>query len=196
MSGSPWNHAPRRLWKRVSISLRPDLHAAARERSENMTLLVNNALARKYGLSLCSEGGTRRVQKLRRLEETTTALEHEIAALSVDLQDDRLGAELRTVLEQQYAEFVAARDECAMREVRETSRIGNLRDAMDEIIGESSTARYRRMLPENDTTGDRIDDWEALVARVSRRCGAAVDPSEVAAEIRRRAAGESAEEGM
>ncbi len=195
MTVSPWNYAPRRLWKRVSIYVRPDIHTAIRDHGENMTLLLNNALARKYGLDPCSEGGARRVRRLRRLEETTAGLEHEIAALSVDLQDDRLGAELRSVLEQQYADFVATRDERAMREVREASRIGDLRDALDAIIGESSLARYRRALPENDPSGDRIDDLDDLVARLSRRTGIAVEPAEVAAEVRLRAARADAGEG-
>src|SRR5665647_1224582 len=101
MSDSSWNHAPKRLWKRVSLYLRPDLYATVQDRGENMTLLLNNALARKYGLDLCSEGGTRRVRRLHRLEKTTAVLVQEIAALSIDLRDDRLGGDLRAVLEQE-----------------------------------------------------------------------------------------------
>lgn len=40
------------------------------------------------------------------------------------------------------------------------------------------------MLPENDPHGDRVDDWDALVRRVSRLCGAAIDSAEVAAGLR------------
>jgi len=184
MADSPWNHAPKRLWKRVSIYVRPDLHAAAREGGDSMTLLLNNALARKYGLDPCTEGGARRVRTLRRLEKTTAALEQEIAALSADLQDDRLGEELRSVLEQQYDEFVALRDERAEKEVLAASRARGIREAMDAIIGDDPPAWYTRMLPENDTDGTWIDDWDALIARVSRRCGAEVTSDEVIAVLR------------
>ena len=40
------------------------------------------------------------------------------------------------------------------------------------------------MLPENDPHGDRVDDWDALVRRVSRLCGAEIDSAEVAAVLR------------
>ncbi|MEN6519330.1 MAG: hypothetical protein ABFC38_14345 [Methanospirillum sp.] len=185
MAGSPWNHAPKRLWKRVSVYVRPDLHAAARERGDSMTLLLNNALARKYGLDPCAEGGARRVQTLRRLEKTTAALEQEMAALSADLQDDRLGDELRAVLEEQYEEFVALRDERAEKEVLAASRATGIREAMDAIIGDDPPGWYTRMLPENDTRGIWIDDWDALVTRVSRRCGTEITGEEVIAVLRR-----------
>ncbi|MEN6341977.1 MAG: hypothetical protein ABFC89_05400 [Methanospirillum sp.] len=160
-----------------------------------MTLLLNNALARKYGLDPCSEGGARRVRKLRRLEQTTAALEQEIAALSIELRDDRLGKELRAVLEQEYEESVAARDKRARIETEAASRVGCIRTALDAIIGDAPTDPYRRMLPENDVHGDRADAFDELVALVARRCKAAVDPSEVVGEIRRRAALADAGEG-
>ena len=47
------------------------------------------------------------------------------------------------------------------------------------------------MLPENDPNGDRVDDWEALVRRVSRLCGAEIDSAEVAAGLRALVAAEA-----
>ena len=57
-------------------------------------------------------------------------------------------------------------------------------DALLQIIGDDPTGRYLRTLPENDLNGDRMDDWEALVRRVSRLCGAEIDSAEVAAGLR------------
>lgn len=185
MNDSPWNQAPLRLWKRVSVFIRPDIHAAARE-NENFTLLLNNVLARKYGLPPCPDDRVRKTRRLRRLEKTTAALEQEIAALSIELRDDRLGPELRAELETRRAEFVARKEEQARATVAAASRCADIRTALDAIIGEDLISPYWRMLPENDQAGDRIDDWETLIAQVSRRCGTAIDGGEVAAELRRR----------
>lgn len=73
-----------------------------------------------------------------------------------------------------------------MRAEREAarSRQDGITEALLQIVGDGSIDRYRRMLPENDPEGDRVDDWEALVRRVSRLCGAEVDSAEVTAELR------------
>ncbi len=67
-------------------------------------------------------------------------------------------------------------------------KVTGIRDALISIVGEDLTGRYRRMLPENDPNGDRIDMWEDLVRRVSRACGHEVESAEVAGELRRMAA--------
>ena len=64
------------------------------------------------------------------------------------------------------------------------ARQDGIADALAQVIGDDPTGRYLRMLPENDTNGDRLDDWEALVRRVSRLCGAEIDSAEVAAGVR------------
>ena len=73
-----------------------------------------------------------------------------------------------------------------MRAEREAAqaRQDGIADALLQIIGDEPTGRYRRMLPENDPEGDRVDDWDALVRRVSRLCGAEIDSAEVAAGLR------------
>ena len=190
-----WNLAPKRLWKRVSVYIRPDIHAEADGHKENFTLFVNNALARKYHLEPCRDGGVYRANRLRQLEQTSEVLDREIASLSAELDNDRLVPELRDELEQEHARVVAIRDNRAQAEAAAVSRAECIRAAMDAIVGESSLARYRRALPENDPSGDRIDDLDDLVARVSRATGTAVEPSEVAAEVRRRAAEADAGEG-
>ncbi len=73
-----------------------------------------------------------------------------------------------------------------MRAEREAAKIrqDGIADALSQVIGDSPSARYRRMLPENDREGDLVDDWDALVRRISRLCGAEIDSAEVAAGLR------------
>ena len=77
----------------------------------------------------------------------------------------------------------AVREMRAEREAAQARQDG-IADALLQIIGDDPTGRYLRTLPENDTNGDRVDDWEALVRRVSRLCGAEIDSAEVAAGVR------------
>ena len=74
----------------------------------------------------------------------------------------------------------------AMRAEREAAKIrqDGIADALLQVIGDSPSDRYRRMLPENDREGDLVDDWDALVRRISRLCGAEIDSAEVAAGLR------------
>lgn len=72
-----------------------------------------------------------------------------------------------------------------MREERDAAkaRQDGIAEALLQIVGDNSMDRYRRLLPENDPHGDRIEDWDALVRRVSRLCGAEIDAAEVAAGL-------------
>ena len=73
----------------------------------------------------------------------------------------------------------------AMRADRDAAQVRQeeIAAALAAIVGKRA-GQYRRVLPENDPYGDNINEWDALVAGVSRRCGAAVDPAEVAAALR------------
>ncbi len=75
---------------------------------------------------------------------------------------------------------------CTLRAERDAAqpRQDGIAEALLQIVGDGSIGRYRRMLPENDTNGDHLDDWEALVRRISRLCGAEIDSAEVAAGLR------------
>jgi hypothetical protein len=64
------------------------------------------------------------------------------------------------------------------------ARQDRILDALLQVVGDGPVDRYRRMLPENDPNGDRVDDWDALVRRVSRLCGAEIDSAEVATGVR------------
>ena len=75
-----------------------------------------------------------------------------------------------------------------MRELRARRQVAlnrqdRIAEALAGIVGKNVDT-YRRLLPENDPHGDRVDDWEALVRRVSHLCGAGVDSGEVAAGLR------------
>lgn len=65
-----------------------------------------------------------------------------------------------------------------------TARRRGITDALVQIAGDDSPGRLARLMPENDPHGDRSEKWEALVRRVSRLCGAEIDPAEVAAGLR------------
>ncbi len=97
-------------------------------------------------------------------------------------------AKQRRVEDEAEADREQARS--VVRQMRAERDAGTLRregilDALLQIVGDGPTSRYRRMLPENDPSGDRIDLWEGLVRQVSRVCGQEVEPAEVAAELRR-----------
>ena len=106
---------------------------------------------------------------------------------------DRLATAARTAFEQQRkidAEREAELDRVRavarrMRADREATaaRQAEITAALAAIVGKRA-GQYRRVLPENDPYGDHINEWDALVAGVSRRCGTAVDPSEVAGALR------------
>jgi hypothetical protein len=69
-----------------------------------------------------------------------------------------------------------------MRAEREASRSRQdaIADALLQVAGDDPPARLARLLPERDPNGDRMDEWDALVRRVSRLCGAEIDSAEVA----------------
>jgi hypothetical protein len=96
-------------------------------------------------------------------------------------------ARQRKVIQEREAGLERARS--AVRQMRTDRDVARARqdgiaDALLQIIGDDPTGRYLRTLPENDTNGDRMDDWEALVRRVCRLCGAEIDSAEVAAGVR------------
>jgi hypothetical protein len=93
----------------------------------------------------------------------------------------------RKVIQEREAGLERARTAVrVMRDERDAaiSRQDGITDALLQVVGDGSVDRYRRMLPENDPSGDRVDDWDALVRRVSRLSGAEIDSAEVATGLR------------
>ena len=93
----------------------------------------------------------------------------------------------RAVQAERDADVERARD--AVRELRARRQVAlnrqdRIAEALAGIVGKNVDT-YRRLLPENDPHGDRVDDWEALVRRISHLCGAEVDSGEVAIAVRR-----------
>lgn len=144
----------------------------------NLSQFLREQLEVLYGEQSTIEVLNRRVRLVETARESFT-LQRELAAA---VAEDRERA--RAALRQVHAERRAEEDETA-------ARTAGIRDAIEAVAG-GSLDRYWRALPENDTFGDRIDDWDALVAGVSRRCGIRVDGSEVAVELRRCVARERA----
>ena len=64
------------------------------------------------------------------------------------------------------------------------ARQKGIAEALHQVAGKRGPAGLARLLPENDPEGDRLDDWDGLVRRVGRLCGAEIDSAEVAAGLR------------
>lgn len=92
-------------------------------------------------------------------------------------------AHQRRIDAEREAERERARDSVRLlRAERDQARArrDGVADALLQIVGDGNPGDFSRVLPENDPHGDRIGDWEALVRRVSRLCGAEVDSAGVA----------------
>ncbi|MEN6516981.1 MAG: hypothetical protein ABFC38_02175 [Methanospirillum sp.] len=175
--------------RQVKVWLPAAVHALVRADRLNLSQFIRDQLDVLYG----EESAVETVDKnLRLIQAARDGLARQKAVDDESLEArERLRAVARQLRKERKAEREqrqTAKDEAATREA-------GIRDALDAIVGEGSLARYRRALPENDPSGDRIDDLDDLVARVSRRAGIAVEPAEVAAEVRRRAERADAGEG-
>ncbi len=125
-------------------------------------------------------------EQIETLYEDPTASPQETRARLVQRAHESL-ARHRAAQAERDADLERAR--AAVREKRAErdaaiSRHGGILEALVQIGGDGPIGRLSRMLPENDFNGDRLDDWEALVRRVSRLCGAEIDSAEVAAGVR------------
>ncbi len=137
----------------------------------NLSQFLRGQLEELYGEQSTAESLNRRVRLVETARESL-ARQREVAE---EAEENR--KRLRATVRQQREQRRAAVDEGA-------ARAAGIRDAVQAVAG-GSLERYWRALPENDSSGDRIDDWDALVAGVSRSCGTQVDAAEVAVELRR-----------
>ncbi len=120
------------------------------------------------------------------LFEDTTVSRHE-ARQRLEQSAREIAARARSAAAEREAARERARDNIRhLRADRDaaSARHGSILEALYQIVGDDSTGRYLRTVPENDPHGDRMDDWDALVRRVSRLCGAEIDSAEVAAGLR------------
>ncbi|MEN6518629.1 MAG: hypothetical protein ABFC38_10610 [Methanospirillum sp.] len=127
------------------------------------------------------------------IREQIAHLYDDPGANPMDGRDRLIAAARESLARQRQAEAAAEADRERAREAVRRMRAGRdaarerqegIADALVQIIGDDTPRHYSRMLPENDLNGDRVDDWEALVRRVSRLCGAEIDSAEVAAGVR------------
>jgi hypothetical protein len=157
--------------KSVHIWLPAATHELVKADGLNLSQFVREQLEVLYGEQSTVESLNQRVRLVETARESFTRQRENAVEASANRE------RLRTVVRQMRAD----RDAAQVRQKR-------IIDALARIVGEDTTGRYRRMLPENDLSGDRIEDWEDLVSAVSRRCGISVDSGEVAAELRRMSA--------
>jgi hypothetical protein len=165
--------------KSVHIWLPAATHELVKEDGLNLSQFVREQLEEYYGEQSTIEAMNRKVRLVTNARDSL-ARQRQIAE-EAEENRERLRKVVLTVRGERLAEREQRR-----AEVDETAaRTAGIRDAIRILAGGSSLERYARALPENDSFGDRIDDWDALVAGVSRRCGTAIDPAEVAVELRR-----------
>ena len=154
-----------RLLAQTSMWVLVDLLTLVRADRLNLTEFLENALMDYYGLKPVADEHQDRI---------VAAGRDGVTRQRKSIQEREAGRErVRSALREMRAERDAAR-----------ARQDGIADALLQVIGDSPSDRYRRMLPENDREGDLVDDWDALVRRISRLCGAEIDSAEVAAGLR------------
>lgn len=151
--------------KQLTVWIPVDLYRLIRADKINVQRFVNEQFEAYYGNSSSSSLPDR--------EQLAEAARESIARQRL------IAAEREENLERARMTVQAMR---ARREAAE-ARQDAITDALQTIVGKKA-GQYRRVLPENDSYGDHINEWDALVAGVSRRCGTAVDPAEVAGALR------------
>jgi regulator of protease activity HflC (stomatin/prohibitin superfamily) len=133
----------------------------------NLSAFVRQQIELVYGDGSAADILNQRLQLIEAAKESIAQQRQIDAARDTDIEQARTAAR-------------------AMRAEREAAKIrqDGIADALLQVIGDNPSDRYRRMLPENDREGDLVDDWDALVRRISRLCGAEIDSAEVAAGLR------------
>ena len=152
--------------KQLTVWVPIDLYRLIRADKINVQRFVNEQFEAFYGNSFSSSPPDR--------EELAGAARKSI------VRQRMIAAEREENLERARTTVQAMR---ARREAAE-ARQDAITDALLQVAGDDPPARLARLLPENDPNGDRVDDWEALVRRVSRLCGAEIDSAEVASGVR------------
>lgn len=155
-----------RLIQQVTVWLPVEMVQLLKVDGLNISAFIRDQIALLYGEPAASQNNSR--DRLVRAAQENLA-RHRQAQAEHDAEVERA----RSVVRQLRAERDATR-----------ARQDGIADALSQIIGDGSPGHFSRLLPENDPHGDRIGDWEALVRRVSRLCGAEIDSAEVAAGLR------------
>ncbi|MEN6516962.1 MAG: hypothetical protein ABFC38_02070 [Methanospirillum sp.] len=156
-----------RMLQQVTVWLPAEVLQLIRMDRFNLSAFVRQQIELVYGDGSAADILNQRLQLIEAAKESIAQQRQIDAARDTDIE---------------HARTVAR----AMRAEREASKIrqDGIADALLQVIGDNPSDRYRRMLPENDREGDLVDDWEALVRRISRLCGAEIDSAEVAARLR------------
>ena len=154
-----------RLLAQTSMWVLVDLLTLVRADRLNLTEFLENALMDYYGLKPVADEHQDRI---------VAAGRDGVTRQRKSIQEREAGRErVRSALQTMRADIDAAQ-----------ARQDGIAEALLQVAGDDPPARLARLLPENDPNGDRVDDWEALVRRVSRLCGAEIDTAEVADRLR------------
>jgi CRISPR/Cas system-associated endonuclease Cas1 len=164
--------------KSVHIWLPAAMHELVRKEGLNLSQFVREQLEVFYGEQSTIESLNQRVRLITSARDSLAR--HRELADAAEMDRERL----RGVVRQMREERVAERAQHRIEADASAARTAGIREAILAVTGESCD-RYWRALPENDTFGNRIDDWDALVDGVSRWCGEEIEPADVAEELRR-----------
>jgi hypothetical protein len=156
-----------RLLQQLTIWLPAEMVQLLKADGLNVSQFIREQVALLYSEPAASPNDTR--DRLVQAAQESLA-RHRAAQAERDADIERARAAVRVM----RAERDAAK-----------ARQGGILDALLQVVGDGPTDQYRRMLPENDRDGDRVDDWEALVRRVSRLCGAEIDSAEAAEGLKK-----------
>jgi hypothetical protein len=156
-----------RVLQQVTVWLPAEVLQLIRMDRFNLSAFVRQQIELVYGDGSAADILNQRLQLIEAAKESIAQQRQIDAARDTDIEHARTAAR-------------------AMRAEREAAKIrqDGIADALLQVIGDNPSDRYRRMLPENDREGDLVDDWDALVRRISRLCGAEIDSAEVAAGLR------------
>lgn len=153
--------------RQVSLWLPVDVIRLIKADRLNLTRFVLDQLEVVYGGDLAEPDAGHRT---RLVESARDAFAKQRAASVIDEEDRERARETVRAMRAERDAAMARRDGIA--------------EALHQVAGKGGPAWLARLLPENDPEGDRIDDWDGLVRRVGRLCGAEIDSAEVARSLR------------
>lgn len=155
-----------RLLQQLTIWLPAEMVDLLKADGLNVSRFIRDQIAFLYSEPAASQNNSR--DRLVQAAQESLA-RHRAAQAERDADVERARAAVRVM----RAERGAAK-----------ARQDGITEALLQIVGDDEPGQLARLLPENDPEGNRVDDWDALVRRVSRLCGAEIDTAEVATVLK------------
>lgn len=176
---------------RTSVQVKADLHELVKLSGKSFSTILQEAILREFSLDY-DENDEKTSEKFKKMVEK--AREIEVSRL----QNQAYRAEMIcNAIESARAQEIGK--ELAEREVkrREEEREENHRRKLVEAWVRVAKKQYftpdkiRKWLPENDRSGDHVDEWEALPNWLSREAGETFTTDEILSFAKRYANGEA-----